>query len=162
MRDCIDFLAHVVGDADSGQRGFHPRGGGPRPHPGHAIAQRRPTAFPLDRRGRESCAWLWALFHTLEPSFAQAWIEVLLLLAAFLPALGAALEGISNQAEFLRISKRSAAMASGFAKYAAKIAPIKAGPPPKLADVIPMSSAIAEAMVAEVVDWRAVFIDRPQ
>ena len=53
-------------------------------------------------------------------------------------------------------------MASGFAKYAARIAHIKAGPPPKLADVIPMSSAIADAMVAEVVDWRAVFIDRPQ
>ncbi len=161
MRDCIDFLDHVVGDANSGQQGFHRV----------AAARARILGTRLRNGARQLFRWTVAGvivrlalggLHTIKLFFWEGADEVLLLLAAFLPALGAAFEGISNQAEFLRISKRSAAMASGFAKYAARIAQIKAGLPPKLAEVIPMSSAIADAMVAEVVDWRAVFIDRPQ
>jgi hypothetical protein len=85
-----------------------------------------------------------------------------LLASAVLPAFGAAFEGINNQGEFIRISKRSAAMASGFEKFADCIALMKKDVPPRLAEAIPLSASIAEAMVAEVVDWRAVFIDRPQ
>ena len=32
----------------------------------------------------------------------------------------------------------------------------------RLHDVIPLSSEIATAMVDEIVDWRAVFVDRTQ
>jgi hypothetical protein len=161
MRDCIDFLDHVVGDTNSGQQGFH------------LVAERRAHLLGTRLRNGAWHLFRWTfisvgvrlalgLFHKFGWFYVPRADGFLLLLSAVLPAFGAAFEGISNQGEFIRISKRSAAMASGFAKYAARIALIKKGPAPKLAEIIPMSSAIADAMVAEVVDWRAVFIDRPQ
>jgi hypothetical protein len=90
---------------------------------------------------------------------AEGW---LLVAAAALPALGAALEGISNQGEFVRIAKRSTAMALGFKAFAAAITALKRGSAPRLADVTPLAGHIAKAMVDEVVDWRTVFIDRTQ
>jgi hypothetical protein len=161
MRDCIDFLDRVVGDANSGQQGFHRV----------AAARARILGTRLRNGARQLFRWTVAgvilrlafgMLNDIQPFF-WGWMDgIFLLLAAFLPALGAAFEGISNQAEFIRISKRSAAMASGFARYEARIDLMKKNAPPKLAEVIPMSSAIADAMVAEVVDWRAVFIDRTQ
>ena len=161
MGDCADFLDHVVGDAHGGQQGFH-----------FQAARRARTLGTRLRYGANSLfKWTFAsvgirlalgTIHRLKIFYLPGADEVLLLLSATLPAFGAAFEGISNQGEFIRISKRSEAMASGFAKYAARIAAMKNGPPPRLAEVSPMSGAIAEAMVAEVVDWRAVFIDRPQ
>jgi hypothetical protein len=58
-------------------------------------------------------------------------------------------------------------MASGFEKFAAKINSLRQSSgggsgPPKLSEATLLSSKIAEALVEEVVDWRAVFIDRPQ
>jgi hypothetical protein len=161
MRDCIDFLNHVVGDAQSGQQGFH------------LVAERH--ARVLAARLRAGARWLFVLtfagvvlrlllggLHRGLGIYLPGADEILLLASAVLPALGAAFEGINNQGEFIRISKRSAAMASGFRKYAARIAIMKKGPPSRLSDVIPLSGSISEAMVAEVVDWRAVFIDRQQ
>jgi hypothetical protein len=86
--------------------------------------------------------------------------------SAFLPALAAALAGISNQGEFARVAKRSAAMADGFKQFAVRITELKSGDrqgqdAPKLSQVIPLAGKIAEAMVDEVADWRVVFIDRP-
>ncbi len=161
MRDCVDFLDHVVGDRESGQQGFH------------LAAERR--ARMLGTRLRDwarSLFWLTVFgvvlrltlgsLHRFGGVYIPGADEVLLLASAVLPAFGAAFEGINNQGEFIRISKRSAAMASGFEKFADRIALMKKGVPPRLAEAIPLSASIAEAMVAEVVDWRAVFIDRPQ
>ena len=160
MRDCVDFLGRVVGDEESGQRGFH------------IVAERRAR-----RLGERLHYWvrklLWLTVagvalrlllgaFSLPTRFSIPEMDSLLLLAsAALPALGAALEGINNQGEFIRVAKRSAAMASGFAKYGTRIAALEKGPPLRLSQIIPLSSTIADAMVAEVVDWRTVFIDRP-
>jgi hypothetical protein len=159
MGDCVDFLDRMVGDGETGQQGFHIR------------AQRR--ARHLDERLRLAANILF--FLTLldvayravldlngsgpEPSAALLG-RCLLVAAAVLPAFGAAVEGINNQGEFVRIAKRSAAMASAFRRFAARIAQVRSGLSPRLADIVPLSGNIAETMIAEVVDWRAVIIDR--
>ncbi len=160
MRDCVNFLGRVVGDEQSGQRGFH------------IVSERRSRIL-----GERLHLWVRELLlltvvgvvlrlslgplSLATPVPIQLLNGVLLSASAVLPALGAALEGINNQGEFIRVAKRSAAMASGFAKYGTRIVALESGPPPRLSQVIPLSSTIADAMVAEVVDWRAVFIDRP-
>ena len=101
------------------------------------------------------------LIHYFPARFGFLPDNVLLLASAVLPAFGAALEGINNQGEFVRVAKRSAAMASGFEKYAGRIAGLK-DRGPRLRELIPLSSEIATAMVDEIVDWRAVFVDRTQ
>jgi hypothetical protein len=101
--------------------------------------------------------------HISLPGTFSRW---LMLASATLPALGAALAGISNQGEFARVAKRSAAMADTFKQYAAQIAALRSGSDQvqntiKLSQVIPLARNIAEIMVDEVADWRVVFIDRP-
>ena len=102
MRDCVDFLDRMVGDGETGQQGFHNR------------AQRR--ARHLDERLRLAANILF--FLTLldvayravlalngsgpDPSAAILG-RCLLVAAAVLPAFGAAVEGINNQGEFVRI-----------------------------------------------------------
>jgi hypothetical protein len=166
VTDCLDFLTRVVGGKDSGQWGFH------------ILSERRSRT--ISSRLRLTSFFSFALtiagvgFHLflhivpgaqgLVPIDADRW---LVLASASLPALGAAVAGINNQGEFTRIAKRSAAMASGFEKFAAKINSLRQSSgggsgPPKLSEATLLSSKIAEALVEEVVDWRAVFIDRPQ
>jgi hypothetical protein len=161
MRDCVDSLGHVVGDEASGQRGFHLTAARRARNLGERLRKGANRLFIATLIGVGVRLLLSGV--PLAADSGLAWLDRgLLAAAAVLPALGAALEGINNQGEFIRIGKRSAAMASGFGRYAEKIASLKKGPPPKLAEVIPLSSDISEAMVAEVVDWRAVIIDRPQ
>jgi hypothetical protein len=79
----------------------------------------------------------------------------LVLVSAFLPALAAALAGISNQGEFARVAKRSAAMADSFKQFAAQITQLRSSchqgqGAPKLSLVIPLAGRIAEVMVDEV------------
>lgn len=161
VTDCLDFLRHMVGGKESGQWGFH------------LLAERRSRT--ISSRLRTISLFSFALtiaavgLHLflqiahgakgVVPPEADRW---LVLASASLPALGAAVAGINNQGEFTRIAKRSAAMASGFEKFAAQIAALRGRGAPKLAEATQLSSKIAEAMVEEVVDWRAVFIDRPQ
>lgn len=159
MHDCLDFLTRLAGDEHSGQCNFH------------LMSERR--ARLLSQRLRSITLFLLAFtigsvffrllyFAVPKEMISGALEHWLILTSATLPALGAALEGINNQGEFTRIAKRSAAMASGFKRYAEKIASLKKSLSPRLASVIPLSSDIAETMVAEVVDWRAIFIDRSQ
>ena len=155
IRDCLDFLARLVGDHNSGQMEFHRQ------------TARRARVLAVRLRGM--ALFLFSatiagvicrlLIHYFPVRFGFLPDSVMLLASAVLPAFGAALEGISNQGEFVRVAKRSAAMASGFEKYAGRIAGLK---DPHLHDVIPLSSEIATAMVDEIVDWRAVFVDRTQ
>lgn len=159
MRDSVEFLDRVVGDESSGQRGFHLATAGRSWRLGHRLQKGADALFQWTVYGV-----ILRLLLAFVPISIPTWISfldgLLLMGAAGLPALGAALEGINNQGEFIRIAKRSTAMASGFEHYAARIAALKKGPPPRLADIVPLSSDIAEAMVAEIVDWRAVVIDR--
>ena len=121
MRDCLGFLAQVVGDPGTGQWGFH------------LATQQRSQR--LNKRLRNTVLFLVAatfmgvsarLLFELFPDtsgFISATADRWLVLgAATLPALAAALEGINNQGEFVRVAKRSTAMASSFKKYSEKIA----------------------------------------
>ncbi len=88
----------------------------------------------------------------------------LVLISAFFPALAAALAGISNQGEFSRVAKRSAAMADSFEKFSEQIKALlhtEVPSGPKLSQVVPLAGRIAQVMVDEVADWRVVFTDRP-
>ena len=86
--------------------------------------------------------------------------------SALLPALGAALTSIDNHGEFVRIAKRSQAMAAGLGRFADELRALRAalarGDRVSLADVTPIAGAMAETMVDENIDWRVVVQDRPQ
>jgi hypothetical protein len=88
--------------------------------------------------------------------------RVMILLAAVLPAFGAALAGINHSGEFLRSAKRSHAMADEFGQQAKRIRLLAAHDgEPTLAEAIPIASRMAQTMVEEVVDWRSLVLDRP-
>ena len=158
VRDCLEFLACMVGDAQSGQWGFHLRAAQRAEWMGSRLKVAALALFVITILGVGFRLALRLMHAPALPLDADRW---LVLLAAALPALGAALEGIGNQGEFIRIGKRSRAMAAGFQAYAARIAALN-GKTNRLAEVIPLAGGIAKAMVDEVVDWRTVFIDRPQ
>jgi hypothetical protein len=158
-RDCLAFLAQMVGDKNSGQWGFHrsaERRAHRLSHRLHILSLALVGATMLGVGLRLAAE---VLHFSLVAGHID-WGRWLVLGAAFLPALAAAMEGINNQGEFVRVAKRSAAMAGIFEKYARKIAALELAPPLHLADLTPLSSNIAETMVDEVVDWRAVIIDR--
>lgn len=88
--------------------------------------------------------------------------------AMVLPAFGAALAGISTQAELERIAKRSRAMTAELQSRLKKLVPA-APPASATAPTPPLSSRdlgqlgeqIAETMVTELLDWRVVFQAKP-
>jgi hypothetical protein len=80
---------------------------------------------------------------------------------AVLPALGGTLTAINNQGEFVRIAKRSSAMAARFAELGRAVEAMTA--PERsltLAELQDVSYRISQMMVAEVLDWRVVFSDQ--
>jgi hypothetical protein len=158
--NCLDYIDRIVGGPDGGQLKFH------------RDAERR--SAHIAHRLHTASAWLFGLtlfgigMHLLLELAGAAMREEmdpwLVLASAFLPALAAALAGISNQGEFARVAKRSAAMANSFARFAGQIAVLRSRDALgvlKLAQVIPLGEEIAEVMIDEVADWRVVFIDRP-
>jgi hypothetical protein len=93
------------------------------------------------------------------PPWAPGWLT---LLCAVLPALGAALAAINNQGEFLRITKRSRAMAQRLAQLKGEIEALReASSGPTFGQVLAIAATVAQLMVDEVLDWRVVFQDRP-
>src|SRR5208282_184724 len=98
---------------------------------------------------------------SLEPALLPRWLDFeipeafhhgldrwLVMASAFLPALAAALAAISNQGEFARLAKRSAAMADYFKDFATQIASLRSGGARggdalKLSQVIPLAGEIA-------------------
>jgi hypothetical protein len=161
VRDYLAFLTRIVGDAKSGQRGFH--------------VQSAEHARRIFDRLRAMTVWLFSLtvlgvglrflLHIVPWGaglISGACDRWLLMAAAALPALGAALEGINNQGEFTRTARRSAAMAGAFQAYAAEIARAREEAAPSLGRATALSSKITQTMVDEVTDWRAVFSDRAQ
>lgn len=90
-------------------------------------------------------------------------------LCGFLPALGAALAGISNQGEFRRIAKRSAAMVEHLQQLRGSAAELEeqlgrpAPPQNQQMSVLvaDLAGRAAKLMVKEVLDWRVVFLDQP-
>jgi hypothetical protein len=90
----------------------------------------------------------------------------LVLLSAFLPALGAALAGIDHHGEFAQLSRRYDSMAQVFELFAKRLGALQArlqrADRVRLAEVTYLASSMAEAMVGEVTDWRVVVLDPPQ
>jgi hypothetical protein len=86
----------------------------------------------------------------------------LVFLSGFLPALGAAFAGISNQAEFRRVAKRSEAMLEQLSELKEHVDAFvrrRASPSPELPGVrlsgeaTELATGTAQVMVNEVLDW---------
>jgi hypothetical protein len=91
----------------------------------------------------------------------------LFLVMAVMPAFGAAFTGIANQGEFVRLKKRSIAMAGAFTQFKRRLellrSKIETEPPTTslMSDVIDLVTEITQAMVDEVSDWRVVVAEQP-
>lgn len=108
----------------------------------------------------------------LMQSFWPSWFHVpgqlLTFCCGFFPAAGAALAGISNQAEFRRITQRSSSMAERLAYQLEKVKQLKlqlestSSVHQQLSsEIASVVSETARSMVNEVLDWRVIFQDRP-
>jgi hypothetical protein len=91
-----------------------------------------------------------------------AWLpgEVLGVLCAVLPALGAALAAINNQGEFGRVAKRSRGLGEKMQKLDDRAGELVAADLHS-AEVTTLVSEAGRLMVDEVLGWRVVFKDRP-
>jgi hypothetical protein len=112
------------------------------------------------------------LFYSgnLEESAHGAWsaLSLLTFVCGVFPALGAAMAGISNQAEFRRIARRSKAMAkqleslSGRIEYLCAQIETRSGSGKQLSNqAVLLAGDVARLLINEVLDWRVVFLDRP-
>lgn len=83
---------------------------------------------------------------------------VLTLVAAVLPAAGAALAAIATQAEFGRLARRSGGMAESLRRVAAPVEVAGSPTGDRLGDV---AEALATLMTDELLDWQAIFREKP-
>lgn len=173
--DYLNYVDKTVGTPDAGQLKFHSDTETRSRHIAHRLHITSACLFGLTLLGigihlllelPVSAAFpKWLAFHIPE-HFHEALDRWLVLASAFLPALAAALAGISNQGEFARLAKWSAGMAVSCGRFATQLSSLRSGHAQgrsalRLSQVIPLASEIAEVMVDEVADWRVVFIDRP-
>lgn len=111
-----------------------------------------------------ACAFhlLVALREEWFGEMVEGWDRWLMFLAAFLPALGAAMAAIRSQGEFHRVVQRSRAMSDELQQLRQALANV-----PTRADELNsqlLQQAVERAtrlMYNEVLDWRVVFQDRP-
>ena len=168
MDDCLTDLTDIVSGEANGQVGYN-IANAERAHRIHHRLHRATVGL--------FCLTILGICLHLAPHLigdalgpVRPWLEGagdwLVLASAVLPALGASLAGINNHGEFARMSKRSQAMADGFAQFSGRIAGMQErlsrDEHVALAEVIPLASTIAQTMVDEVIDWRVVVLDRPQ
>jgi hypothetical protein len=165
--ECIDYLDRVVSGPSGGQLKFHKDTETRSHNIAHRLHWASTALFGLTFVGVglhfaldlwEHCPALPRLH--LSETITEGLARGLVLASAAWPALGAALVGISNQGEFARLAKRSAAMADCFEVFAKEVEKLKSEG--KLSQVVSLAEKIAKVMVDEVSDWRVVFIDRPQ
>jgi hypothetical protein len=86
------------------------------------------------------------------------WMAVL---CALLPATGAAFAAINNQGEFNRIAKRAQAMERRFGELREQTAQWGDSVALSSTTLLLLAHQISQMMVAEVLDWRVVLLDRP-
>jgi hypothetical protein len=83
-------------------------------------------------------------------------------IAAFLPALGAAMAAIRSQGEFQRVIQRSRAMSDELGQLAQAVASVPARPNELNSQLLQqLVEQTTRLMYNEVLDWRIVFQDRP-
>lgn len=163
----IDAHLSELGRAVGGQVDFHQatnRRGARIEHRLHGVAD---WLFSLTI---VACAIHLAIHDWSEHS-RPGWIKPLMLVfvCGFFPALGAALAAIMNQAEFRRLANRSKAtgeqlrvLHSDIKKQQAALAGTPApGSRQPSVQVLALASTIAGLLVAEVLDWRVILVDRP-
>ncbi|MBV8837082.1 MAG: DUF4231 domain-containing protein [Alphaproteobacteria bacterium] len=168
VRGYLDDLAEVVDGPSGGQRKFHADTATRAEHVAHRLHVAATSLFVITIAAVTMHAMLD--IPSVERALASLNADVaaigrwLVLASATLPAFGAAFAGINNHGEFARVAKRSAAMAEIFRMRGAQIAALRdrTAAPARLAEIVPVASAMADAMVGEVADWRAVFIQKPQ
>ena len=174
LDDCLGYLGAVAADPETGQLCFHLK-----------TRQRSERIHEFLHRGSGllfGVTLLSTIAHLLLqiPSGEVGWLPRLperyaalvplsedgtlwlVLIAGFFPALGAAFAGINNQGEFVRLAKRSHAMADSFERFDAEIRKVKAAAETRLADLLPVANRMSQAMVDENLDWRVVVNDPPQ
>ena len=161
--ECLDYLYDIAAGPITGQGHFH--------EASHHSSER-----VHERLHRATILLFWVSIagigvHLVLPF--QPWLDKaaedsvsrwLVLVSAVTPALGAALASINNQGEFSRLSKRSRAMADGFARFKARIAELRDGagaPTAPLSAVTTLAGEMTEMMVDENIDWRVVVLDLP-
>lgn len=90
------------------------------------------------------------------------WDRWLMFLAAFLPALGAAIAAIRSQGEFHRVVQRSLAMSDELALLRQAVANVPTRPDELNSQLLQQAvEQTTRLMYNEVLDWRIVFQDRP-
>jgi hypothetical protein len=85
----------------------------------------------------------------------------LTLFAAGLPAAASGFHAISTQGEFRRISERSGAMRASLEKFDKRLAKYEQRGPLTARDLRRFAAGVAQAMLAEVVDWHVLNITGP-
>jgi hypothetical protein len=106
--------------------------------------------------------------ESVETVSQSSWLERWLLFAsAALPAIGAAVAGIENQGEFVRVTKRSHATALSLRSIETSLEALRvrlddAQEIVHLSELSSIATKLSQMMIDEVSDWRVVFIDRPQ
>ena len=168
LMECLDLLVEIADDPANGQRAFHETNCKRYEH----LHERLHGASIIVFAVTVVAIVLNLSLHQFGQAAGPKGLgfnprgDIFILFSAFLPAFAAALAGINNHGEFLRISKRSRAMADGFAQFAGAIRALRRrlrlGERVSLAEVTPLASKMAETMVDEVIDWRVVVLDRPQ
>lgn len=114
-----------------------------------------------------ACALHLLPFLTHAVDYPAFFPPLLTFACGFLPALGAAMAGINNQGEFLRIAKRSNSMALHLTELIEASeqvhGQIRDGTTKEQPSTMVqrMTAKSAQLMVNEVLDWRVVFVDRP-
>jgi hypothetical protein len=148
LLECRDYIAGII----DGQVNFHLRSAERSARIEHRLHIAGAILFGL--------TFLLAFGHLLSPAggLLHEW-HVALIPAAIFPAFAAAMAAISNQAEFARIARRSAAMAGRLEQEVTKLANYDDSVHSN--QVTEDALRVAQTMVDEVLDWRLVFLDRP-
>jgi hypothetical protein len=164
---CLDSIITTLGDARSGQIGFHEA----TMHRSESIRERLHHAATLLVRVvilSIAIHLMLLILHVEPPEPGKALFEALILLcAAFIPALSAAFANINNQGEFARLAKRARAMRDALRRLHEEAVQMRARLDREevtvtLAQVSSLASRTAATMLEEVVDWRVVVLDLPQ
>jgi len=169
VRERLDQLAAIVGDANMGQIQHH------------QTSELRSER--IHERLHQTNFWLVILTigavvvhlsllvarSLAEPFWPEGFgllVSLTLLAATALPALSASIANVDNQGEFARMAKRCRSMAGSHGRFKSQIEALRMrlgghGPSLKLAEVGDLARSLADAMAQEVVDWRVIVIDLP-
>ncbi len=93
---------------------------------------------------------------------AHAGMTWMTVVAAYFPALGAALAGINNQGEFARLAIRNQVIAKRLEGFLLEVEEMSNRKyPVTLGEVALLSMRVSHLMVEEVINWRVIVLHRP-